>query len=108
MDKKYTDNSQIRLIAKNIKKSFHPKKVILFGSHAYGTVSTSSDLDFFVIMDTNLKFPKQAALIRFKLDEMIGTLFSMDIIVRTPEFVEKRLKEGDVFIKTIMEKGLEL
>jgi len=106
--KKYTDNLQIRLIAKHIKNNFNPRKIILFGSRAYGIPTGSSDLDLFVIMETNLRFPKQAAIIRLKIDELTESCFPIDIIVRTPEFVEERLKEGDIFIKTVLEKGVEL
>lgn len=105
---KHTDDLQLRIIAEKIKSCFNPIKIILFGSHACGKSTLTSDLDLFVIMKTNLKFHKQTALIRLKLDETVGVICSMDIIVRTPDVVEKRLKEGDFFIKTILEKGVEL
>jgi uncharacterized protein len=106
--KKHTDYPQLHAIAEKIKSCFNPIKIILFGSHAYGKSTLTSDLDLFVIMKTNLKFHKQAALIRLKLDETVGVLCPMDIIVRTPDVVEKRLKEGDFFIRTVLEKGVEL
>jgi len=104
----YTDKQQLRVITEKIRSCFNPIKIILFGSHAYGKATFTSDLDLFVIMKTNLKFHKQAALIRLKLDETVGVVCPIDIIVRTPDVVERRLKEGDFFIKTIMEKGVEL
>lgn len=70
--KKHTDNLQLRVIAEKIKSSFNPIKIILFGSHAYGKSTLTSDLDLFVIMKTDLRFHKQAALIRLKLDETVG------------------------------------
>ena len=106
--KEHNDNLQILAIAENIKINFSPVKIILFGSSVYGKSSYVNDLDIFVIMETDLKFYKQAALIRLKLDEAIGVSLPMDIIVRTPEIVEKRVKEGDFFIRTILEKGVEL
>jgi len=106
--KKYVDNLQIRLVAQKIKEKFNPQKIILFGSYAYGTPKKGSDIDLFIIMDTNDKFYKQAVEIRIYLDETIGVIFPMDIIVRSPDFVEKRLKEGDFFIKTILKKGINL
>ena len=33
---------------------------------------------------------------------------TVDVIVRTPQQVEERLKLGDFFIKRVMEKGVEL
>lgn len=102
------DIEHIKLIANKIKEIFKPTKIILFGSYAYGQPIERSDIDFFIIMNTNKRFPKQAAEIRLYLDETTGVGFPMDIIVRTPEFVEERLREGDFFIKTLLEKGIEL
>lgn len=95
-------------IANFIKDKFHAHKVILFGSHAYGTPSEDSDIDLFVIMNTTMRFPKQAAAIRIEIDKHFAITKPMDIIVRTPEFVNKRYKEGDFYIKDILEKGTEL
>lgn len=102
--KKYVDYSQIRLIAKKIKEKFNPQKIILFGSYAYSTPRKGSDIDLFIIMDTNIPNRKQASLIRMEIDDSIP----IDIIVRTPEQVEERIKLGDFFIKHIMERGIPL
>lgn len=102
------DNIQIKLIAERIREKFEPKRIILFGSYAYGISKKGSDVDLLVIMDTELRYPKQAAQIRLYLDETVGVNFPIDIIVRSPEFIEERLKKGDFFIKTILEKGIEL
>jgi len=102
--KKYTDNLQIRLIAEKIKEKFNPKRIILFGSYAYGVPKKGSDLDLFVIMETNIPVRKQAFLIR---RELKGTI-PIDIIVRTPQQVEERIKLGDFFIKQVIQKGVAL
>jgi predicted nucleotidyltransferase len=95
-------------IANFINDKFHAKKVILFGSYAYGTPTEDSDIDLFVIMNTSMRLPKQAAAIRIELDKYFKIKKPMDIIVRTPEFVNERYKEGDFYIKDILEKGIEL
>jgi len=100
--KKYINNLQIRSIAEEIRKKFNPQKIILFGSYAYGIPKKDSDIDLLVIMETKLKFYKQAALIRSGLPSFIP----INIIVRTPKEVEKRLSMEDFFIKTIIEKGV--
>ena len=41
----------IKKVAEEIVNHFHPQKVILFGSHAYGTPTEDSDVDLLVIMD---------------------------------------------------------
>ena len=98
------DNLQIQLLAKKIKEKFNPQKIILFGSYAYGAPKKGSDLDLFIIMDTNIPVRKQAFLIRRELKESIP----IDVIVRTPQQVEERIKLGDFFIKQILQKGVVL
>jgi len=102
--KKYADNLQIRSFAKKIKEKFNPQKIILFGSYAYGIPKRSSDLDLLIIMDTNIPVRKQAFLIRRELKESIP----IDVIVRTPQQVEERVKLGDFFIKQIIQKGIPI
>ncbi len=36
--------------SREIAERFHPKKIILFGSYAYGTPHADSDVDLLVIM----------------------------------------------------------
>src|SRR5574341_1139265 len=101
---RYPDNLQLRLIAEKIRKICNPQKIILFGSRAYGRPTQSSDIDLLIIMETGLKFYQQAARIRLRLDDEIGARVPMDILVRTPAFVDERLKAGDVFLRTGVEK----
>jgi len=98
-------SAHIQAIAQTIKEKFSPRRVILFGSYGYGVPATKgSDIDLFVIMNTSLPVKKQAFLIRRELTSAIP----LDVIVRTPEQVEERLRLGDFFIKKIMEQGIEL
>lgn len=94
----------IKNIAEFIKEKFNPQKIILFGSYAYGNPEKGSDIDFLVIMDTNLSVREQAFLIRRELTGAIP----IDIIERTPQQVGARIRMGDFFIKTVMEKGVLL
>ena len=89
----HSDNVQIRTLTKTIKEKFNPQRIILFGSHGYGAPAAGSDIDLFVIMDTPIPVKKQAFLIRRELKSSVP----VDVIVRTPEQVEERLKLGDFF-----------
>ena len=91
-----------------MKKEFKAKEVILFGSFGYGRPSSNSDVDILVIMETRLRPHKQASLIRMRLDERFGVKFPIDLIVRTPEQIRKRLKSGDFFLKRVVNKGIRL
>src|SRR5215213_7630430 len=69
---------EIAGVATIIAEQFHPHRILLFGSHAYGTPSSDSDVDFMVVMDTPVKPTEQAARIR----QAIGRVyrFPMDIV----------------------------
>jgi uncharacterized protein len=74
-------------IARQIVEHFHPQKIILFGSYAYGAPRPESDVDLLVVMDTPLRTIQQAQKIRQHLDP----LFGLDLVVYTPENLAKRL-----------------
>jgi len=94
----------IQSIANVIKKKFNKEKIILFGSRSYGKAGEGSDIDLFIIMNSDIPVRQQAVLIR---KEYRGPV-PLDIIVRTPQQVETRLKLGDFFIRNILQKGIVL
>src|SRR3954465_6675840 len=82
----------IRRFARQIAERFHPRKIILFGSYAYGTPHEESDVDLLVIMPA-YDVVNQAIRICGAFDRM----FALDLIVRTPQQIERGLKEDDWF-----------
>src|SRR5277367_5417252 len=68
--------SVIRRYARQIGERFQPDKIILFGSHAYGTPHVDSDVDLLVIMPASNQLD-QAVRIR----RAIPAPFTMDLIV---------------------------
>lgn len=95
---------QIHTLAQDIAHKFHPQKIVLFGSYAYGTPTCDSDVDLLVIMRTHLRPVDQAVAIRRAVDAP----FPMDLLVRTPEQLEQRLHLGDSFVKDILSRGTVL
>lgn len=83
---------------------FHPVRVILFGSHAYGTPSSDSDVDLLVIMETETRPVEKAVEIRAAVEFPFPT----DLLVRTPQQVHERQRLGDPFFREIADKGLVL
>ena len=92
---------EINSCAEQIAHSFHPEKIILFGSYAYGNPTEDSDIDLLVILPHEGSGTEQAAGIRLQL----STKFPMDLIVRSAEQVEERIGMNDFFIREVMEKG---
>jgi predicted nucleotidyltransferase len=89
----------IREFARQVAERFQPEKIILFGSHAYGTPHEDSDVDILVIMNT--KNRNQAGWIRLAVPRQ----FPMDLLVRHPKEIERGLKDEDWFLREIMTKG---
>jgi predicted nucleotidyltransferase len=96
-----TDLSAIENIAKQIGATFKVDRVTLFGSYAYGKPGPHSDVDLLVTMKTNRRSLQEAVGIR----ESIRFPFPVDLMVRTPQEISRRLALGDPFIRDIQERG---
>lgn len=94
----------IQQVVARIAAQFHPRQVILFGSHAHGEPTADSDVDLLVTMETSLPSVEQAVAIRRGID----LPFATDLLVRTPQQIEERLALGDVFIREVLTKGVVL
>jgi predicted nucleotidyltransferase len=90
----------IRRYARQIAEKFRPEKVILFGSYAHGTPHRDSDVDLLVVMPC-ANHVSQAVRIRLALPAP----FPMDLLVRTPEKLQRRLELGDWFLREVVAKG---
>jgi uncharacterized protein len=87
-------------LASQIAARFDPKAIILFGSYAYGSPTPDSDVDLLVVMPAK-NATTQAARIRLAVD----CEFPLDLVVRTPEALRWRLREGDGFLREIVARG---
>jgi predicted nucleotidyltransferase len=90
----------IRRYARAIAEEFHPDKIILFGSYAYGTPHEDSDVDLLVVMPARDRHA-QAVRILWRL----AAPFPLDLIIRTPKEMKWRLKESESFLTTVMSQG---
>jgi predicted nucleotidyltransferase len=90
----------IRRFARQIAERFHPEKIILFGSYAYGTPHVESDVDLLVIMPAYDAI-NQSIRISLAFDHP----FSLDLIVRTPKQVERGLKDSNWFLQEVIGAG---
>jgi len=94
----------IRNVTRQIVQQFHPQKVILFGSYAYGQATEDSDVDLLVVMDTDESPLHVAANIAAAIEHP----FPLDIVVRTPvEFASAVHRKG-VFATEVATKGITL
>jgi predicted nucleotidyltransferase len=94
--------SKIRAFSQAIAREFCPQKIVLFGSYAYGIPTEDSDVDLLVIMPrTSDRGERMSVRIR----QAIPRDFPLDLLVRTPTDVAKRLRWRDPFICELLEKG---
>ena len=94
--------SKIRAYSEAIAREFHPQKIVLFGSYAYGTPTENSDVDLLVIM---LRTSSRGERMSVRIRQAIPRDFPLDLLVRTPFDVAKRLRWGDPFICELLGKG---
>jgi predicted nucleotidyltransferase len=80
---------------------YSPESIILFGSRARGTAVPSSDADLLVVMDHPNSNADFAAEILISLDPA----FPVDLLVRKPADVAKRLAMNDLFMNEIIQHG---
>lgn len=90
----------IRRIVQEIVRRFQPEKVILFGSYACGRATPDSDVDLLVVMPAANEI-NQAVRILLAVPHP----FSLDLIVRTPETLQRRLALGDSFLQEVVDTG---
>ena len=103
-DRRVVSMDVIRSVAKQIAARFRPERIILFGSYAHGRPSPDSDVDILVVMDTTLREAEQA----MRICREIEYHFGLDLIVRTPATLARRLALGDSFLREATDRGVVL
>lgn len=94
-------------------KNFAPKKIVLFGSYAYGKASQHSDIDLLVLVDENsslarlIKRDRYGEILKLFLDSRLG----IDAIVLTTTELQTIIDENEGewdLILEILEEGKTL
>ena len=103
MDTMFTPK-EINRYVHDVAAAFNPERVILFGSYATGKSTEDSDVDLLVVMNHSGRDVEQAFTIR----RSINRNFPLDLVVRTPNEVRRRLENNDTFLSTIYSEGKTL
>ncbi|MDO8805875.1 MAG: nucleotidyltransferase domain-containing protein [Elusimicrobiota bacterium] len=96
-----TSIRDIRGFSMRLAEEYKPRRIILFGSYAYGRPGPDSDVDLLIILPGKGTDLRRAVEMRLKLHPD----FPLDLLVRSPMAVRKRVAMGDCFMKEILEKG---
>lgn len=94
--------SALQQAVDRIAKRFDPDKIILFGSAARGQEGPDSDTDLLVVMPVNGSKRQQAVQIDLALE---GIPIPIDLIVATPEEVEKHRETIGTIIREAIREG---
>ena len=93
--------SSVLELSGRIAREFDPDKIILFGSHAYGTPAEFSDVDLLVIMPfEGHPFDKSMEIL-----DRLDPPFDADIVVRSPDDAARRYAECDPLIREALDRG---
>jgi predicted nucleotidyltransferase len=90
-------------VVRRIVAAVDPDKIILFGSCARGTLHETSDIDLYII--------KSGDYNHFELQGEVYELLAdirrdFDVLVRTPEEMERALASGNTFVRRqVLERG---
>jgi len=96
---------KISEIVNKISSGYNPEKIILFGSYANGNPNEDSDLDLFVIKETDLPRPQRTAQVR----KMIyGSMNPIDLIVYTPKEIDESKENKFGFVYEVLNTGKTL
>lgn len=93
---------QIDEIVRRVVDNYHPEKIILFGSYAYGRPTEDSDLDLLIVKNSSLPRYKRGREVR-KL--IRGLKIAVDLVVYTQDEIERWKDIRQAFITTVFEKG---
>ena len=92
----------IKEIVRRIVARFDPQKVIVFGSVARGQMGFDSDVDLLVVMPIHGSQRKAA----IEIDrELIGIAVPVDVIVVTPEELERDADQIGTALRPALREG---
>ena len=95
---------QIHAVSDRIAQEFAPERIILFGSHAYGTPTPDSDVDLLVILPFEGRSYRKSA----EIVTRVHAGFPLDLLARRPDDTRRRYAEHDPLIREAIDRGVVL
>jgi predicted nucleotidyltransferase len=97
-----TQAALLEQVTRTIVERFHPKRIVLFGSHARGDAGSDSDLDLFIEMQTSRRPPERA----IEVSAAFGLRpWPLDVVVYTPEEVQRLRGVSGTLLAAIEKEG---
>jgi predicted nucleotidyltransferase len=92
------ENARQRLVA-----ALNPARIILFGSHVWGTPTADSDLDFLVIVEDSDLLPHKRMHMAYR--SLVGIGVPCDVLVQTAAETDRLNKVSTSLVHRILEQG---
>lgn len=92
----------LRSMVDRIVEQFHPRRVILFGSHARGTASAMSDVDLLVVFDQVDDKRRMAIALRRAVADLP---IAKDFVVTTPDEIARRGQMVGTVLRSALNEG---
>ncbi len=92
-------------LVQRIVEEVHPLRVILFGSAARGQMAPNSDIDLLIVMPEGVHRRRTA---QFLYQRIIGLGVPFDILVATPDDLQKHKDNIGLIYRTILQEGKEV
>jgi len=95
----------IEQVATKLGTAANAERVILFGSYARGDAREHSDVDYMVVAESTLpRFKRSRELYKMLRPHPFG----MDIVVYTPEEIERGKRTPVSFVSSVLQEGKTL
>jgi uncharacterized protein len=99
--KNMIDEKSIFDLRDRIASEFQPQRIVMFGSYANGTQAEHSDLDLLIIM----RYVGSGLNKAVEILNRVKPRIPVDLIVKTPEEIEERIRKNDFFLAEIIHSG---
>jgi predicted nucleotidyltransferase len=90
-------------VVQRLVAELNPEKIILFGSHAWGSPSRHSDVDLLVIVPHSADRPAQRATSAYRC--LRDVPFPLDVLVKTRAEVEQARRVRTSLVSEIFRNG---
>ena len=99
------DARHVQDLVNRITHTVHPLRIVLFGSAVHGKMGPDSDIDVMVVMPDGTHCLDTA---RYLYKQLLGFGLPVDIIVATPEVLERHKDNIGLIYRTVLAEGKEV
>lgn len=92
---------EIQRYCDSIAAAFKPRKIILFGSYAYGKPTEDSDVDVMVVMPKKRYRRDLGVRVRTR----VPADFPVDVLIEPDDRLQRRIDDRECFILDVTENG---